>query len=234
MFVLPTNKTLKMPEKLSARVTNQIRQDIDGHKYKAGEKIPAEPELMKIYGVGRSTIREAVKTLAMTGVLTVQQGAGTFVNKDLQSETIEQRLRRADFDEVIAVRKLLEDETVRLAAKNYTEADMEEMKQCLENRRLAINAGQRQLCVDADIAFHAAIAKASSNKVLAGLYQSFTIIIRDFFSKRQVLGVTDFAMSHYLHEQLLDAIKSKKGKIAQQVLDKIVDNKHRILNSDNN
>jgi DNA-binding FadR family transcriptional regulator len=215
-----------MSEKLSDQVANKIRHDIDQNKYKTGEKIPAEPELMKLYNVGRSSIREAIKTLAMTGILKVQQGSGTFVNAGIQHETIDQRLRRADFDEINVVRKLLEDEAVRLATKNHTKNDLEEMKQCLENRRLAIRTEQRQACVDADIAFHIAIARASSNKALADLYQGFTTIIRDFFSKREVRGITDFAMSHHLHEQLLEAIRDKKEKQAQQVLDKIIVNNY--------
>ena len=210
---------------MSDQVTTKIRHDIDRGKYKTGEKIPAEPELMKLYGVGRSTIREAIKTLAMIGILKVQQGSGTFVNSEVH-ETIDQRLRRADFDEINAVRKLLEDETVRLAAKNHTGDDLEEMKQCLENRRLAILAEQRQACIDADIAFHIAIATASSNKALAELYQSFTTIIRDFFSKREVRGVSHFAMSHHLHEELVEAIRNRKEKQAQLLLNKIIANNY--------
>ena len=215
-----------MSEKLSDQVTGKIRQDIAQNKYKAGEKIPSEPELMKLYGVGRSTIREAIKTLAMTGILRVQQGSGTFVSINRQNETIDQRLRRADFDQINAVRKLLEDEIVRLAAKNHTEKDLEEMKQCLENRRSAIHHDQRQACIEADIAFHTAIASASLNQVLADLYQSFTAIIRDFFYQREMQGITDFAMSHHLHEQLFEAIKTKKEKLAQQVLHKIIENNY--------
>lgn len=217
---------MKNSEKLSDQVTNKIKQDIAQHKYKAGEKIPAEPELMKLYEVGRSTIREAIKILAMTGILRVQQGSGTFVNNGVQYETIDQRLRRADFEEINAVRKLLEDEMVRLAAKNHTEKDLEEMKQCLENRRLAILTEQRQACVDADIAFHTAIARASSNHVLADLYKSFTTIIRDFFSKREVQGISHFAMSHHLHEELFEAIRSRKEKSAQKMLDRIIENNY--------
>jgi DNA-binding FadR family transcriptional regulator len=217
---------MTMSEKLSDQVANKIRHDIDQNKYKVAEKIPAEPELMKLYTVGRSTIREAVKILAMEEILRVQQGSGTFVNAKLQQETIDQRLRRADFDEINAVRKLLEDETVRLAAKNHTEKDLEEIKQCLENRRLAIHTEQRLACVDADIAFHIAIARASSNKALTELYQSFTSIIRDFFSKREVRGVSHFAMSHHLHEQLFEAIKRKNAKLAQRALNTIIENNY--------
>ncbi|MDB5140550.1 MAG: transcriptional regulator [Mucilaginibacter sp.] len=217
---------MKTSEKLSDQITNKIRHDIHLDKYKAGEKIPAEPQLMKLYGVGRSTIREAIKTLAMTGILKVQQGSGTFVCDNVENETIDQRLRRADFDEINAVRKLLEDEMVRLATKNHTEKDLEDMKQYLENRRSAILNGQLRACVDADIAFHITIARASSNKVLADLYQSFTIIIRDLFSKREIQGVSHFAMSHHLHEQLFETIKSKKEKSAQKVLEKIIENNY--------
>jgi DNA-binding FadR family transcriptional regulator len=217
---------MKTSEKLSDQITNKIRHDIHLDKYKAGEKIPAEPQLMKLYGVGRSTIREAIKTLAMTGILKVQQGSGTFVCDNVENETIDQRLRRADFDEINAVRKLLEDEMVRLATKNHTEKDLEDMKQYLENRRSAILNGQLRACVDADIAFHITIARASSNKVLADLYQSFTIIIRDLFSKREIQGVSHFAMSHHLHEQLFETIKSKKEKSAQKVLERIIENNY--------
>jgi DNA-binding FadR family transcriptional regulator len=225
MFVL-SNIIMKTLEKLSDQITNKIRHDIYLDKYKAGEKIPAEPELMKLYGVGRSTIREAIKTLAMTGILKVQQGSGTFVCDNVESETIDQRLRQGDFEEINVVRKLLEDEMVRLATKNHTEKDLEDMKQYLENRRLAILTEQLRACVDADIAFHITIARASSNKVLADLYQSFTVIIRNFFSKREIKGISHFAMSHHLHEQLFDAIKSKKEKSAQKVLEKIIENNY--------
>ena len=181
---------------------------------------------MKLYSVGRSTIREAIKTLAMTGILRVQQGSGTFINAGVQHETIDQRLRRADFDQVNAVRKLLEAEIIRLATKNHTEKDLEEMKECLEKRRLAILTDGLQACVDADIVFHVAIARASSNDVLADLYQSFTSVIREYFAKRETLGVSHFAMSHHLHVQLLQAIKSKKEKQAQLAIDKIIENNY--------
>jgi DNA-binding FadR family transcriptional regulator len=217
---------MKISVKLSDQVANKIKQDIFQNKHKAGEKIPAEPELMKLYSVGRSTVREAIKTLAMTGVLKVQQGSGTFVCNNLHNETIDQKLLRADFDEINTVRRLLEAEIVRLATQNHTEMDLKEMEEYLENRRQAINSDLSEACIDADIDFHMAIARASSNKVLADLYQSFTIIVRGSFSKREIRGITRFAMSHHLHEELFEAIKSRKEKLAQRVLDKIIENNY--------
>lgn len=213
-------------ETLGSRVISQIRNDIAQGKFKLNEKIPAEPELMLLYGVGRSTIREAIKTLATAGILKVQQGSGTFVNSFVSEQTIEQRLKNADFDQINAVRILLEGEIVRLAAQNRTETHIDQIEQSLERRKQAIQSEQRQACVDADIAFHMAIAQASLNNVLADLYESFTLIIRDFFSKREAQGISHFAMSHHLHEQLFKAIKAQKVKQAEQLIQQILNNNY--------
>lgn len=212
-------------EKLFERVTRQIRQDIEAGKFPVGEKIPAEPELMLLYNVGRSTIREAIKTLSISGILKVQQGFGTVVNPNL-TEPIEQKLQRAEFKEVNAVRALLEIEILKLALQNHKEKNLGLMAKSLEKRKLAIQAEQREDCVNADIEFHMAIAHASANSVLADLYQSFTSIIRDFFSKREPKGISHFAMSHHLHEQLYNAIKDKNSTIALETLSTILNNNH--------
>ncbi|GAA3976865.1 FadR/GntR family transcriptional regulator [Mucilaginibacter dorajii] len=212
--------------KLYDKIVNQVKEDITSGKFKAGEKIPAEPELMKLYGVGRSTIREAIKTLAISGILKVQQGSGTFVNSNLQTGSMEQRLRRADFDDINAVRALLEKEIVKLATLNHTDEQLNEIAQNLEKRRLAILAEKAQDCADADVAFHMAIANASGNTVLAELYYSFTLIIRNFLSARDVQGISYYAMNHYLHERLFTAIKSKKINQSQLAIQKILENNY--------
>jgi DNA-binding FadR family transcriptional regulator len=217
---------MNVKEKLGDRIVNQIRADITSGTYKINEKIPAEPELMKLYGVGRSTIREAIKTLATSGILKVQQGFGTIVNSAVSEQTIDQRLRNADFDEINAVRKLLETEIVKLAVENHSVSHIDEIERCLENRRLAILSEQHNACIEADIAFHMSIARASLNTVLADLYQSFTLTIRDFFSKREVKGVSHFAMSHHLHEALYKAIRAQKNKQAQTIIKEILDNNY--------
>jgi DNA-binding FadR family transcriptional regulator len=212
--------------KLSDKVSLRIREDILNGKYKTGEKIPAEPELMKIYEVGRSTIREAIKSLSIAGILKVQQGSGTIVNDAFTTETIDQRLKRADFDEINAVRKLLEEEIVKLATENHTDANLAEIEKHLAARKQAITGEDRVACTNADIAFHTAIARASANGVLADLYQNFTNTMRTFFSQREVKGIGHFAMSHHLHEDLFKAIKAKRKKQALEIIKNILDNNY--------
>lgn len=212
--------------KLYDKIVTQIKEDITSGKYQSGEKIPAEPELMKLYNVGRSTIREAIKTLAISGILKVQQGFGTTVNNSFQGVSMEQRLRRADFDEINSVRALLEKEIVKLATQNHTEEQLLAIEQNLEKRKAAIQSEKPLECADADIDFHMAIANASGNTVLSDLYYSFTLIMRGFFATREVQGISHFAMNHHLHEQLFKAIKSKKVNQSQQALQKILDNNY--------
>ena len=211
---------------LSDKVSARIRQDILDGKYKAGEKIPAEPELMKAYEVGRSSIREAIKSLAMSGILKVQQGSGTFVNEVQPLESMEQRLRVASFDEINAVRKLLDLEIVKLAAEHHTPEQIDDINRQLILRKQAIIDEDRQACMNADIAFHMSIASASHNSVLTALYQNFTHTIRTFFSAREPNGIGHFAISHHLHEALYLAIKSKKKKQAVEIMDQILENNY--------
>lgn len=212
--------------KLSDRISRLIKDDIDKGKYQPGDKIPPEPELMKLYEVGRSTIREAVRALAMAGAVRVQQGMGTIVNAVTDAEPIDSKLRRADFDEINAVRRMLDREIVSLAVENHTNELMQQMELHLQNRKAAIEANNRQACMDADIAFHTTIAQATGNSVLFNLYQSFSNVIRDFFLKREPQGIGHFAMSHHLHQQLYNAIKTKKLKQAREAMQQILDNNY--------
>jgi len=216
---------MKQESKLFEQVSVKIRNDIKEGKFKTGQKIPSEPALMELYGVGRSTIREAIKSLTLSGILTVQQGFGTMVNA-IPTEPIEQRLRNADFEEINQVRALLEQEIVRLATQNRSELDLEAIKSAIDNRKLAIENELRKECINADIEFHLAIARASQNRVLADLYESFTVIIRDFFAKRAPSGIAHFAMSHHLHQALFEAIKNRDTKSAGEITANILNNNH--------
>jgi len=212
--------------KLSDKVIDAIKKDIAAGRLKKGEKIPAEPELMELYDVGRSTIREAIKTLAISGILKVQQGSGTFVASKIKDESLRQRLRRADFEEINTVRSFFEKEIVILAAANRTSADLETMHSYLKQREKAIEGNNQKKCAEADIGFHLSIAKASANTVLFDLYQNLALVIRDFFSKRDEENINHFARSQQSHEQLAEAIANQDQKSAEQILKSILQNNY--------
>lgn len=216
---------MEKKSRLFEQVSDHIRKDIKNGKFAVGQKIPSEPALMELYQVGRSTIREAIKSLALSGILTVQQGFGTIVNQ-VREEAIEQRLKSADFTEINEVRAILEREIVGRAATSRSDGDLEMISAALQHRENMIKQENRQECITADIEFHLSIARSCSNQVLTDLYTSFTQIIRDFFSRREPSGVTHFAMSHHLHIALFQAIAAADRDRALQIIDTILNNNH--------
>jgi len=212
--------------KLSDKVIIGIKKDIAAGRLKKGQKIPSEPELMEFYDVGRSSVREAIKTLAISGILRVQQGSGTFVTSKIKDESLIHRLKRADFEEINSVRTLLEKEIVRLACMHATSKDIEEMQLLLARRKRAIKDNHQKKCAEADIAFHTSMAKASGNGVLNDLYQNFTGVIHDFFVKRDQENIDHFARSQQAHEELAAAISQKDQALADHYINSILQNNY--------
>lgn len=201
--------------KLVDDIVKQLQQKISAGEIKEGEKIPTEPELMEQFDVGRSTIREAVRVLVHAGLLDKKQGFGTFVTTNSANiqEPLSQRLRRAEVLEVYEVRKMLELEISRLAAERRDDNDLEQMKAALDLRWQAIQKGDWNEYVRADLEFHSTIAKASKNSVASDLFQSFSYVLTDALQKlTKDPEITD--RQHPIHENLYLAIKDKNATSA--------------------
>ncbi|HEY0177190.1 MAG TPA: GntR family transcriptional regulator, partial [Pedobacter sp.] len=118
---------------LADEVASKLNEQISLGKYRVNEKLPIEPELMKSFGVGRSTIREAIKILVNSGLLRVQQGLGTFVESTTSNrEPLDQRLKRASVEHLDEVRQLLEIKIAEKAAINRTDEDITAIRTHLE------------------------------------------------------------------------------------------------------
>lgn len=209
-------------QSLAEKVAASLQQQVALGHYKTGEKLPTEPELMKIFGVGRSTIREAIKLLANSGLLKVQQGLGTFVaNSSGGSEPFDQRIRRAKSDDLNEVRSLLEIKIAEKAAVNRTIADIEKMKHFLQERKIAAANGSVGDCIQADVNFHIAIAEASNNEILAELYKAAAIHLKKWFLNLYT-DTRAFQDTYNLHERLLKSIIDGDPRKAWDAASKIL------------
>lgn len=92
-----------------------------------GDKLPAEPQLAKDFGVGRSSIREAIKILEYMGVLESKRSEGTFISSGFKESLIDPMIYgiilgdRKDFSHLIEIRQMVEAGIIRLAIKNKDE-----------------------------------------------------------------------------------------------------------------
>ncbi|MFC4598590.1 FadR/GntR family transcriptional regulator [Cohnella hongkongensis] len=166
--------------KLVDDVVIQLQKKITEGGLKEGDKIPTEPELMEQFGVGRSTIREAVRVLVHAGLLEKKQGFGTYLKRAaVIREPLDSRLRRAEIIEVYEVRQMMELEMARLAAERRDEDDLAAIKEQLDTRNRALANGDIKTYLEADIRFHIAVATASKNAVVVDLYQTFSVFLRE-------------------------------------------------------
>jgi len=168
----------KPVHRLRQQVEEQLVEAIVEGRLEEGDKLPSEADLASRFSVSRSTIREALMSLASAGLIEKSPGAsgGSFIRSldarrfGIQLADLIRLLLRvgsAQRSEVDAVRALLEVPACRLAAENRTETDVATLWKIIET--------QRKRSVDdtdipeLDVSFHSAIAAASGNAVLAAL-----------------------------------------------------------------
>ncbi|MDO5572211.1 MAG: FadR/GntR family transcriptional regulator, partial [Bacteroidales bacterium] len=183
-------------------VAEQLRQQILEGVYKIGGKLPTEPELMKTFKVGRSSIREAVKILVNMGVVRVQQGSGTFVANPSDNDDVSIKMNNANRTELDEVRKILDISIVEKAVSRRTEKDIERMQSSLEARKTNAKNCLLRECIEADLNFHIAIADATHNQIMADIYRSASSHLLSEFNR--IYEDTDcFVNSQASHEKLL-------------------------------
>jgi DNA-binding FadR family transcriptional regulator len=160
------------------QVIDQMRSAITTGEWRVGERIPTEPELVTALGVGRNTVREAVRALAHAGLLEVRQGDGTFVRATSELSGAVRRLCGPELRDVLEVRRTLEVEGARLAATVRTEMELEQLGSLLVARDEASQARQWDRFVQIDADFHHLVVVASHNKLLAELHSGLTEVIK--------------------------------------------------------
>jgi DNA-binding FadR family transcriptional regulator len=157
----------------------QLHQQLRAGTWQLGDRLPAETELAAQLGVGRSTVREAVRALAHAGLLETRQGSGTFVRSLEPDAPWEPLLRQAAVLDVYEVREALEVQGARLAAERRTDSDVAALQASLAARDQARQRGGRGQFVETDLAFHRTVITAAHNPLLAELFDSFAAVLRE-------------------------------------------------------
>lgn len=166
MMTHPEDKPLS--SKLSEELLNYIRSE----NLKSGDRLPNESILAKKMGVGRSSIREAMKLLASRNIVTIRQGSGTYISQTpgmvddpLGFSFIADKQKLAQ--DSLEVRFLLEPAIASLAAQNASEEDISLLRRLCQEVEDLVQLGQDH--TQKDIEFHTAIALSSKNVVVPRL-----------------------------------------------------------------
>lgn len=182
-------------------------------EWELGAKLPGETTLAPQLGVGRSTVREAIRQLSGRGVLAARQGSGVFVTALEAGDGWDAVLRRTGIVAVIEARIAIECEAAALAAERRTPTDLRALRRALAARdenRSAIESH-----VDTDTAFHRAIIGAAHNPILLELFDGFTPRLRGaMLDMLRMRGEHGGEADHTAHRDVVSAIAERDGASA--------------------
>jgi GntR family transcriptional regulator, transcriptional repressor for pyruvate dehydrogenase complex len=169
---------------LGLETTTRLAQLIAG--VEAGTRLPTERELCERLGVGRSTLREAMGSLAFIGAIETRQGSGTYVGARENMPVgkligLGLMLQGSKVEEVIEVRRTLEVETARMAAERHTEQDREELEAIMS--RMADSASEPAKAATYDVQFHVLLARATHNTVMMSLINGMRTMLEAWITK---------------------------------------------------
>lgn len=162
------NSSSPKRDNLATQVARDLALRVDSGDLKPGDRLPPERELMEIYGVSRTVVREAISSLRSSGRVATHQGRGAFVKTSPASVGISIDLAdlstTRDVLYIMDIRIGLESEAAALAAKNCTDADLKAINDALHELQQTHGMQPRY-----DAQLHLAIARATHNHYFADL-----------------------------------------------------------------
>ncbi len=216
----PIYRTVKT-SRLFEQIVQQVEDSILKGQLKPGDQLPAERDLAQRFGVSRTAVREAVKTLREKGLVEAYSGRGTFVTNGT-SQAIRQSLdlmirinQQEGSANLAELRLVLEPEIAGLAASRIEE-------QLLVTMREAVAVMERNLTdpdayVEADLDFHLALAEAAGNPLILSLLDSIVGLLREQRSRIfDVDGGPQRGQFH--HKRILAAIEARDSEAARDAM----------------
>lgn len=212
-------------QSLSKMVVEKIKEALVSGAVKPGEFLPSESELSERFGVGKSSVREAIKMLEALGVVEICKGNGsrirTSVDTTVMNPLIFQMIiqsREESKDKLAEFRKMIEVSGSLLAIDNATEEDIENLKKIHEKTKNDFKKGRAT--VENDMEFHRAIYESTHNPFIVSIGQS----LMELFQPSLVISNRDYSkIVTENHDRILNAlIERDKAAMEQAVTESLV------------
>jgi GntR family transcriptional repressor for pyruvate dehydrogenase complex len=228
-FLTPVVRTT-----LTADVCRKLLSHLVRGDWTEGERIPAERELCKLLGVGRASLREALKALEIMGMIETRVGQGTFVCH--RSEFLSRPLlwsisgndptQAADWMELVEARRLMESELAALAAVRATPEELEVIERQLDSMDKSMD--HIEVFLEADLNFHLSIAEAAHNRLLFNAVQLIRNLMRQWIRQTlQVKGTAPEAQRQ--HKDIFQKITSHDQEGARAAMHSHLDTMGKLL-----
>lgn len=212
--------TLDARETLESELIRKLMDYFVSSELRPGSKLPSERRMSEALSVGRASLRHALKSLSLLGMVEVRPSTGTFLrneSNDLLPRVIEWGLLLGErrTGEVIEARSALEVVLSQLAAARRTDQDVRDLRQLTDCMREASSTTEY---VQWDVEFHLTIARIAQNDVLAGILRSLQTLLH-VWATRVITAAGETESSFAMHTPILHAIAdgdSEQAGVAMQ------------------
>lgn len=225
------------PTRLSDAAVKQIVQAIGSGALQIGDRIPSERELMRQLGVGRASVREALRQLETLGVIEVRAGQGSVVVNTMVQAPASQLWKRwleshsQEVAELMEVREALEVKAAELAAEHAEESHIETLRAVVARLGGTLPDGSPEVRAESDVEFHTTLAQAGGNQLLFTLAQSLMYALhearvaaysdseRSFLSLREHIAIMEAVAGHDPEQAkaaMTHHLRTSKGFLANE------------------
>ncbi|WP_188807159.1 FadR/GntR family transcriptional regulator [Citricoccus zhacaiensis] len=213
------------PRRAVDAIIEQIRDRIQSNELKPGQKLPSERDLAEQLSVSRNTVREAIRMLEVSGLVTLKKGAtgGAFLTNS-NSAALSQNLidgialRQYNVKELIDVRMVLEQYIAAQACENASDEQIEELAALAQaSRQAEDDVPEYEQRLDLHIEFHRKLSEMSHNGVAETLTGPLLEITRHFHLET---GPTGGPETHETRQELVQALRERNPEAAKLALAK--------------
>jgi len=210
------------PQRLSEEVHRQLKEAILAGHYSPGDRLPSEKAFCETFGVGRPVVREALRSLENSGLITVRPGAGggAFVQKidsSILTDTFEGivKMDKVSLQDLTEARLALEMGALPLILARIKPENLAELEQNLEEVRENLRQGIRG---KRNLAFHVLLLKASGNPLLIKIAEGLFDLMSKLLEQYAYSDVRSRSVMK-IHEELIRLLKAKEYDEVRDLLE---------------
>ena len=208
-------------ETLVQNISDYLMDAVMQGEMRPGSKLPSNRELSARFGVGRTTLREALRVLSSVGIITFLPGHGTYLSSKNTgfhaSLSWVVLLGENSINHLIDVRNELEAVSARLAAQNADEVPVAELDGIYQKMKVAFEESDFRDFLDLDLDFHLAIARCSKNPIIHDLLATSRRMLK-VISRSGMVNIEDMRNIYNEHSDIYDAIVEQNSSRAQEMM----------------
>ena len=195
------------------QVITRITDMLQAGRFKPGDRLPTEYQLMDELHVSRNSLREAIKILSAMGLLVVRRGDGTYICDELEPSVFDSvaysiLMGSSRESEIVELRQLLDENVLRLAIRNCRDDEIDLLQESIDEMRRLFEEGLISAAARVDYNFHLRLAHYARNRflerIVIGVYRLFENSI-----EKNIRTEDLFAQAAEHHQNIVDCLRAR-------------------------